>query len=355
MKLFAVATDKVAEAAATRILKQRGTATDALLAGFWAAAGARAEVLFSPAQMLVAGPGVGPRAFDGRARQPGRGAPRPRGFLDGQPVPEAARIAVPTSTGMLAIAHALDGHLTLHRLLEPAFEMAQERGAKGREVVLRRIAAAGVAALREPAILRPLLAVSGTATGGLLTEADMAEVRPDSAPPQVLGAKGAGRGRALVVSPWQGPSVPHRTQEIIAAADARGVLGVMSYAPDPQGVAVPELELLLCRDASVVLRGVPRVRPGAVLACPAPIAIATEATRPVFGFGVGAALELAQESLADAWQNPATTALMMLRAAAESVGAPRAFGVVCSPESGEARGLLIPTGEAVTAEAGGSE
>ena len=61
-----------AEEAAQHILAEAGTAADALIAGFFAAAGARPGVLFSPVQTLIAGPGVGARAFDGRARQPGR-------------------------------------------------------------------------------------------------------------------------------------------------------------------------------------------------------------------------------------------------------------------------------------------
>jgi hypothetical protein len=345
VKVVAAATDRAAEEAAIRVLKQRGTATDAVVAAFWAQAGARPGVLLAPAQMLVAGPGVGPRAFDGRARQPGRGAARPRGFTAEQAVPDAARVAVATSVAMLALAYAHDGHVPFRRLVEPGIELAAGEGAKGREAVLKRIASSGVAALREAAILRPLLAVASSVQGGLLTETDITEARPDSLPPEAFGSKGAGRnGRGLFVAPWHAAEAPHRPQDIVAAVDGRAVIAVLSLAPDDEGVLIPELDLRAPRDASVVRRGVPRVRPGTALPCPAPIAVATEATQPVFGFGVQSGLGLVPASLAELWHRPATTALELLRAAADSVGAARAMGVVCSPKTGGVRAVVLPTG-----------
>src|SRR5262249_14917578 len=74
----AVASEPAAENAALEILEQEGTAAEALIAGFLAAAAVRPGVLWSPVQILTAGPGTFARAFDGRARQPGLGLPRPR-------------------------------------------------------------------------------------------------------------------------------------------------------------------------------------------------------------------------------------------------------------------------------------
>ncbi len=351
MRAIALATDKSAEGAANHILKQKGTAVDAVIAGMWAAAGARQGVLLAPAQMIVAGPGVGPRAFDGRARQPGKGAARPRGFVEGQPVPDAAYVAVPHSLAMLAFAYAHDGHLTLRRLLEPALDLAIAEGAKGREFVLRRIAISGVSALREPAILKALLEAGSSVQGGILTEADIVETRPESAPPEALGVRSASRvGRGIFTVPWMGADAPHRQQEVVVAVDARGVIAVLSFAPDDEGVPVPDLELKAPRDAIVVRRGVPRARPGAPLPCPAPILLATEAMQPVFGLGVQTAVGLVGSALAELWQRPATTAAALLRAAGDSVGASRGVGVVAAlgpvgaSSGGEARALVFPSG-----------
>ncbi|HET9960276.1 MAG TPA: hypothetical protein VFQ61_37555, partial [Polyangiaceae bacterium] len=93
------ASDSIAEQAATERLAAGGSAVTAVLAGFFAVAGARPGVLLGPMSILVAGVGQGARAFDGRVRQPGLGAKRPRGILDGSEVPEAAQVAVPGALG----------------------------------------------------------------------------------------------------------------------------------------------------------------------------------------------------------------------------------------------------------------
>ena len=102
-----------------------------------------------------------------------------------------------------------------------------------------------------------------------------------------------GDRRALLV-PWPAPEAPHRIVEVIAAADAHGVLAVLAYSPDDDGLAVPELGLTLSRDATVVKRGIPRVAPGDPIPCPAPIVLgvfgpvaAHGAGRSCVGAGVG--------------------------------------------------------------------
>src|SRR5580693_5893890 len=82
-----------AEAASAMLVK--GNAVDAVVAGVFAAAGAGASVLLGPVQIVFGGAGLGLRAVDGRVRQPGKGAPRPRGFTPEQTVAPAARVGVP--------------------------------------------------------------------------------------------------------------------------------------------------------------------------------------------------------------------------------------------------------------------
>ena len=63
----ATASDASAASAARAALESSGSAIDAIVAGFFAAAGAQPDVLLAPAVALAAGVGVGARAFDAAA------------------------------------------------------------------------------------------------------------------------------------------------------------------------------------------------------------------------------------------------------------------------------------------------
>ena len=101
--------------AARHVLERGGNAVDALAAGLLAAAAESPGVLLGPLQVLAAGGGAGLLAVDGRARQPGLGVPRPRGFVAGAEVPPAARVAVPGFPFALAAAHGSLGSMGMLR------------------------------------------------------------------------------------------------------------------------------------------------------------------------------------------------------------------------------------------------
>lgn len=270
--------------AATNALADGGTAIDAVTAGFLAAAAERAGVLLSPVQILVAGPGVGTRAFDGRMRQPGLGAPRPRGFVRGKPIPPAAFAGAPASLAALAVAHAHDSALGLGRLCRPAIESARDRSADGRAGVIAKFSMHGAAALRESSVARALIAAAGRVPGGLLTEEDLTAVRPASEAPRELGPLRA--NRRVLLPPWQGLlGTAGRLCEIIAAGDRRGVLAVLAYTPDDDGVPVPELGLTIPRDAVPVMRGIPRTSPGTPCPAPKPLGLVLEDSFPLIALG----------------------------------------------------------------------
>ncbi|HEX9294796.1 MAG TPA: hypothetical protein VF881_03150 [Polyangiaceae bacterium] len=338
MRSRAAASESSAEDAAHRVLKEGGTAGDALIAGFLAGAAARAGVLLCPVQVLVAGPGVGARAFDGRSRQPGLAVPRPRGYVKGQPVPDAAYVAAPASLGALALVHAYDSALPFQRLADPALEVARTLGAAERRKLLARVGRVGPSALREAQVARPLLAVAGRAEGGLLSEQDLADVRPESALPRELQV--GARRRALLL-PWAAPEAPQRHVEIVVAADARGVLGVLSYAPDEQGIAVPELGLTLPREAILVRRGIPRVSPGEPLPSPAAIGIGLADHVAFLAFGVTSARPLSSPTLSSTWSPPGATATQLLAGAREAAGGGSAVALVRSPDKGGVQKLLL--------------
>jgi gamma-glutamyltranspeptidase/glutathione hydrolase len=324
----------VAAQAAQQILDEKGTAADALIAGFLAAAAARPSVLFCPVQALLAGPGVGARAFDGRAREPGLGLPRPRGVTPGQRVAPAARAAVPASLGMLALLHAHDGKTPFSKLTAPAVAIAGEIGAEPRGALLARIGRRSASALREAITVRPLLAAAGRSEGGLVSEQDLSEVRPEGGVPRETEMGGR---RALDV-PWPAPGDSHRIAEVIAVADARGVLAALSYSPDDEGLAVPELGVVLPRDATVVRRGIPRARPGEAIACSAPIVLALSEDQLIMALGVRATGAVRTSDLSSSWSKT-NAAPKLLRAALAAAGGEKAFAVLRS-ETEQVRKLV---------------
>ena len=92
LRALARSNDPLCEAAAGEELAKGGSAVDAVLSGYFAAAGAYPGVLLGPVTLLIGGTGSGDRAFDGRVRQPGKNAKRPRGTLPGEEPPLAARV-----------------------------------------------------------------------------------------------------------------------------------------------------------------------------------------------------------------------------------------------------------------------
>jgi len=338
VKAVAVASEAAADEAANRILAEGGTAADALVAGFLAAASARAGVLLCPVQALFAGPGAGARAFDGRARQPGRGLPRPRGVTKEESVPVAAQVGVPASLGALALVHAYAGRLSLQRLAGPALEHARDIGAGERGEVIAKISRAGPAALREASVARPLLAVAGRTEGGLLSDEDLAEVRPESSLPRTADI---GERRSVLLVPWRAPESPQRTTEFVAAVDASGVMATLGYAPDDEGLEVPELGLTLPRDAIVVRRGIPRVTPGEPLPCPAPIAIGLDDHVAFIALGVRARTPLELAALGAAWSERTANASMLLAAANEAARGTGARAVLRSTQTEEAQRVSL--------------
>jgi gamma-glutamyltranspeptidase/glutathione hydrolase len=264
------ASSAAARAAAATIIEAGGTAVDAVIAGFLAAAGERPGVLLAPAVALVAGTGAGARAYDGRSAQPGLGANRPRGFVVGAAIPEAAYAAAPRSIAMLVLLHGHRGRTSLSVLARDGIAAAEAQGEKARAGLIRRVGAAGVLALRAPEVARPLIAAAGTVAGGLLTERDLEESRPAEAEAitTVLAS-----GASVFTVPWSPSEGSAGGAEAVVACDGRGIVAAIAYAPTGNGVLVPELGIALARDAIPVLRGVTRVTPGTPLAAPAPIAI----------------------------------------------------------------------------------
>lgn len=278
----ALSNDLVAGEAADECLLSGGSAVAAVLSGFFAAAGAYSGVLLGPLSVLVAGVGVGARAFDGRLRQPGFGSKRPRGFRDEDPIPSGAYVAVPGAIAAAAVALAYEGEKGLGPLVRPGIQRAERAGADSRAALMRVVRGLGAQAFSDPAFVRPMLHVAGPSEGGLLTSPDFALVPPDI---DVQAAAHPGSD-AWFEPPWaaefEGDSVPtiDGTQYNVIAFDNRGVAAAASFLRAKEGVAFDAMELTAPRFAKPVLRGVTRVGPGERLPAPCSLAVHIDGGRP---------------------------------------------------------------------------
>jgi hypothetical protein len=257
----ALASDPDVEEAAKRELAQSNSAVAAVAAGFFAAAGRRADVLLGPLAVLVAGIGTGGRVFDGRLRQPGLGTKRPRGLLPDAEVPAGARVALPTGVAALTVVLAHDPERTLTQVAKVGVAAARAAGAKERQRVLERVASVGPGAFSESSFVRPLLHLASPSQGGLLGPADFV------ADPDLTLAAGERRGKAglTLELPWADRSRLPPGSEAVVAVDSRGVFAVLGYGRVVDGLAVEPLGLVAALDAVPVERGRTRVRPGARL------------------------------------------------------------------------------------------
>jgi hypothetical protein len=264
------ASSAAARAAAAAIIEAGGTAVDAVIAGFLAAAGERPGVLLAPAVALVAGTGAGARAYDGRSVQPGLGSARPRGFVADAAIPEAAFASAPRTIAMLVLLHGHRGRTSLSVLARDGIAAAEAQGEKARAGLIRRVGASGVLALRSSEVARSLLAAAGSVAGGMLTERDLEEARPAETDAVTTALDS---GANVFTSPWPSLTASAVGAEAVVACDGRGIVAAIAYTPTVTGVLVPELGISLARDAVPVLRGVTRVAPGTPLEAPAPIAL----------------------------------------------------------------------------------
>ncbi|MBX3188693.1 MAG: gamma-glutamyltransferase [Labilithrix sp.] len=302
----AVASSPEVEAAADELLA-KGNAVDAAVAGAFAACATSPGVLLGPMQILVGGGGLGLRALDGRVRQPGVGAPRPRGFKDDEEVPDAARVGVPWLPATLSAAVATAGTATFKHVMGPALALAK---GSPRHDVLAKIAARGARAIEERPLSSELLALAGRASGGLLTGDDLASPRPEVHRASRRLVPGAGAGprskramsepasnelpRAVIELPWANdldgmPAAPAAYVDVasaraVLAVDRHGAFAIAVWAETHEGIALGELGLRAPFFAEPVRRGQTRVRPGDARPAAAPIAMVGTEVGPEVAF-----------------------------------------------------------------------
>lgn len=270
-------------ARAARDVLSHGNAVDAVMAGVLVAAAESPGVLLGPVQVLVGGRGVGLRAIDGRVRQPGLGVPRPRGFLAGAALPGAARVAVPALPAAVASVIASLGSATQRRVVGPAVEHARTRSAE-RALLLEAFASRGALAFLDDSVVGELTAAAGRAVGGLLTREDLERVRPGIVSCDDRSIEPSG----VWTVPWRGgaPRDAGSTQ-VVAAADAHGLMAVACYEAPFEGLVISSLGLVAPAFAVPVMRGERRPPPGDP--CPAAAPIALRVLKGIADFAVGLA------------------------------------------------------------------
>lgn len=294
-----------------------GNAVDAVVTGLLVAAAEAPGVLLGPVQLLAGGAGAGLQAVDGRVRQPGLGIPRPRGVVAGEAVPPPARVGVPALPAAVATALASLGATTLLRAAGPALERARVVSPE-RAAVLETFARRGASAMTDHAIASELAAVAGRAAGGTLTDDNLAAVRPG----MITCDEASIAPTGILRVPWR-EAVPGPATQVVAAADARGLVAIACYEVPVDGVAVPGLGLLAPAFASPVMRGEARVRPGEPRPASAPIALRTR--RGIVDVAIGLALAQNAETALEALLDRLDDAALLHEAIAAAPGAPVAL------------------------------
>lgn len=339
----AASSSGVAGDAAHLALAAGGAAIDAVVAGFFAAAGANAGVLLGSTAAIVGNTGSGVRAFDGRPVQPGKEAARPRGFVEGQAVPDAARVAAARTVPMMFLLHAYGGRTSLSTLAKHGADVAIGQGAKVRARVLRRVGAAGVIGLRTEGVHDALLAAANSVAGGALTEADLENVMPGDADARTLYQAD---GDVHVAGwPWSGEGASDLdvgwNVDVVVAADHWGGVAALSFAHQPKGVDLPGVELSAPRLAVPVRRGVTRIAPGTPLRAPGPVGIARFGRELSLAFGLSGAWQKGEKALFEGDLDAASLAPLAAGGAVESAlaglanahGALRSVAAVRSPKA----------------------
>ncbi len=260
----ALASNPNAQEAAEGVLSAGGGALQAALTGYFVAAGHDPGVLLAPLTLLVGGVGAGVFAYDGRCRQPGRDAKRPRGFLPEDEVPVEAYVAASASVSALATAVAFHPGTSLLSCARPGVQVAKSMGAKGRAQILEHVATLGATAFLENSVKKAFLSQYGVLEQGAITHTDLAT--PEGLNPPAVESENdwyPSWGSASVDT-----SLPFGGGHGIIAGDARGLFVALAYTELSDEIMLEPFEVALPRLAQPVLRGVPRINPGSSIGTP---------------------------------------------------------------------------------------
>ena len=268
---------EVAEAMAAATLG-RSNAVDVVVSGLFAYAAVEPSLLLGPVQILIGGPGAGLQAVDGRVRQPGLGAPRPRGFVPSEPIPASASVGVPCFSSAVLAALAAYGTRTVNQCVTPSVDLAKHHSDE-RAKVLALVARHGPTAIGRDEIAGILVERFGRMAGGLLTSEDLVASPPPVEAVPVYKADGNGGARAeFALMPHAAGTDERKIAgslrlAMLLAVDTHGLFCAAAAEVHADAIAIDELGLAAPRLADPVRRGEPRVTPGTARPSGAPIAL----------------------------------------------------------------------------------
>lgn len=268
-----------------------GNAVDRVLAGLWVAAAVHPGVLLGSVQIMFAGPGLSAMCVDGRVRQPGLGADRPRGHT-GNP-PDAAFAGAPMMPTATIAAIAAFGSLTLRQCTAPARSIAKELN-RSRARLIDSLSEQGPHA--QTSMVDALVYALGPLHGGALTAKDLAPKTPEVSP-IVIDREGAFRFGSPA---WLAGTARDLVQpcDVICCADARGHVAVAVLHHPEGGAMVEDLGLRAPPLATPVRRGITRDPVGTPCAASFPAALLHAPDAPAGSFAYAVTTPGSLEALA---------------------------------------------------------
>ncbi|MCU0656977.1 MAG: hypothetical protein MUF64_17495 [Polyangiaceae bacterium] len=233
----AITNHPIAQEAADECLKEGGSAVDAVLAAFFAIAGATPWGFLAPTTVLVAGSGFGVRAVDGRARQPGQGVERAVRYNDDDSVPLIARASASATPAAISAAASTFGRETLARLAPIGARIARKQGAKQRAQMLTRFGSAKAWVLQDRSLLAEVAERIPRFEGALLQPVDLAIEGVDVLPCETTSLAGT----SAALPPWHDPSAARPPLDptlpppfrLLALASDRGSLAALLLDQPP--------------------------------------------------------------------------------------------------------------------------
>lgn len=284
-----LATDDEAQEVGMAALASGASALGSALCAYFYWAGRDRDLLFAPLSLLVGGVGSGVFAYDGRCRQPGKGAKRPRGFVSAEDIVPPAYASVPGSLAAIALAIAFHPGTTLTPCVKSGVQAAKGDGALKRALLLEMIGSRGATTLQSGSVKKSFLATFGPIEGGGVTNDDL------SPPEHVnLPARESLEGWKL---PWcaADDDEPIGRLHSIVAVDGRGLTVALSLERPHRPLSLEDFEVAVPALAQPVMRGVSRVSPGSSLSSFADLQIKKDESGRISG--VTARLEKTRGSL----------------------------------------------------------
>jgi hypothetical protein len=260
------ATRGEARDAAEAVLKEGGSALDAVIAGYFASCGATSWAVFAPIIVGFGGSGDGIKFIDGRVRQAGKSSEKPLRYKSLQQTPPLARLAVPCGLQAISIAFALEGTAKRSALMEFGLKHAKQAQCPHRLQFLKEVKSTAHLAMQSRKLWDEIHERARRVDGGLFSEEDLDTSSPEviSSPTKFLEQK-----CWVTPSPWMETEIPEGAEpsqrHLVMAGDFRGQVAVLQYDEPKEVYPLYGGDLELPVMGIPNIKGVPRFKPGTTI------------------------------------------------------------------------------------------